>query len=150
MGTNKTIDHEKSINVLRSPPAIFYCGYRGRASASYSVLTFDSLSYSYNNQHNGGLDPETGIFTSPTPGIYSMTWSLTARNEAGDQNVRIYLMKNGARVHESIHFSYYTGASGRVSDEGGRTLIIDLLEGETLSMFCENCSAEVFNVNFCV
>merc|ERR1711935_1155400 len=39
--TNKSIDHEKSINVLRSPPAIFYCGYRGRASASYSVLTFD-------------------------------------------------------------------------------------------------------------
>merc|ERR1711892_930226 len=76
--TNKTIDHEKSINVLRSPPAVSYCGYRHDTTATYSVLTFDRLSYSYNNQHNGGLNRATGIFSSPYSGTYSVTWSLYA------------------------------------------------------------------------
>merc|ERR1711935_239313 len=142
-----------SNNVLRSPPAVFYCGYRSYTTATSSVLTFDRLSYFNNNQHTGGLDPVTGIFSSPYPGTYSVSWSLTASNDAGDNHVGISLHKNGASVGaESYHYSHwdYTGASGRVQDQGSRTLIIDLLEGESLSMYCEDCSAKVFNVNFCV
>merc|ERR1711935_1102936 len=52
--TDKSIDHEKSITVLRSPPAVFYCGYRYVTTATSSVLTFDRLSYSNNNQPTGG------------------------------------------------------------------------------------------------
>merc|ERR1711935_375548 len=149
--TDKSIDHEKSITVLRSPPAVFYCGYRYVTTATSSVLTFDRLSYSNNNQPTGGLDPATGKFSCPYPGTYSVSWSLRADNHAGDDYVSIYLMKNGYSAgQESRHLSRYTGASGYVVDQGGRTLIIDLLLGDTLSMYCADCSARVYDVNFCV
>merc|ERR1711935_404406 len=149
--TNKSIDLEKSINVLRSPPAVFYCGYRFNTYATRSVITFDRLSYSNNNQPTGGLDPATGKFSCPYPGTYSVSWSLRADNHAGDDYVSIYLMKNGYSAgQESRHLSRYTGASGYVVDQGGRTLIIDLLLGDTLSMYCADCSARVYDVNFCV
>merc|ERR1711935_473250 len=151
--TNKSIDHEKSINVLRSPPAVFYCGYRFNTYATRSVITFDRLSYSNNNQPTGGLDPATGKFSCPYPGTYSVSWSLFASNDAvrGDDSVEIHLKKNGGLVgHESTHLSSYTGASGGVGDQGSRTLIIDLLLGDTLSMYCLDCSATVYYVNFCV
>merc|ERR1711935_1232635 len=79
--SNTSSDHEKNINVLRDPPSIFYCGYKNSASATSSVLTFDRLSYSRSNQPTGGLDPKTGVFTSPYPGSYSVSWSLWARND---------------------------------------------------------------------
>jgi len=157
--TNKSSDHEKSINVLRSPPAVFYCGVRFHTYATSSVLTFDKLSYSNSNQPTGGLDPVTGIFTSPTPGTYSVTWSLFSSNNNYDHSVDIFLLKNGVSVGEESrhkseytpsHYSRYTGPSGTVYDQGGRTLIIDLLLGETLSMWCEDCSAHVYDVIFCV
>merc|ERR1712021_303201 len=151
--TDKSIDHEKSITVLRSPPAVFYCGYRYVTTATSSVLTFDRLSYSNNNQPTGGLDPATGKFSCPYPGTYSVSWSLFATNDAvtGDDSVEIHLKKNGGLVgHESTHLSSYTGASGGVGDQGSRTLIIDLLLGDTLSMYCLDCSATVYYVNFCV
>merc|ERR1711935_885582 len=104
----------------RDPPSIFYCGYKYVTSATRSVITFERLSYSRSNQPTGGLDPETGIFTSPYPGTYSISWSLYASDTAGDHTVRIHLHKNGASVgDESLHYSDYTGASGYVGDQGG-------------------------------
>jgi|ERR1711935_27512 len=148
---NKASDHEKSINVLRASPAVFYCGYRNSIHATTSVLTFDYLSYSNSNQPIGGLDPVTGIFTSPLQATYSVSWSLWAGDAAGDNGLVINLHKNGAFVgYESTHFSVYTGASGGAADQGGRTLIIDLDMGETLSMWCDDCSPGAWHVNFCV
>jgi len=148
---NKSFDHEKSINVLRSPPAVYFCGYQSLTYVTNSVITFDENSYARNNQHTGGLDPKSGVFTSPYQGTYSVSWTLTAHNDAGDHYVGINLQKNGDRLRDySRHVSYYSGPSGLVDDQGGRTLIIDLLKGETLSMFCEDCSAGVYYVNFCV
>merc|ERR1711935_1246796 len=101
-----------SNNVLRSPPAVFYCGYTHVTTAIKDVITFDRLSYSYNNQKIGGLDPKTGIFTSPSTGIYSVTWSLMADSSAGE-HVHINLHKNGTPIGEySKHYSDYTGVSG--------------------------------------
>merc|ERR1711935_697907 len=94
--SNKSSDHEKSINVLRDPPSIFYCGYQDYTYATKSVITFDRLSYFRNNQPTGGLDPVTGVFTSPYPGSYSVSWSLFANNTARDHTVNIPLYKNGA------------------------------------------------------
>jgi len=148
--SNKCSDQEKSINTLLSPPEVFYCGYRGETSQINSILTFDRFSFLSTNQLTGGLIPATGIFTSPYTGIYSITWSLSASNSAGDKQVLISLRKNGVYVgEESDHQSQYTGESGFVVDQGGRTLIIYLLLGDTLSMFCDNCPG-VFSVNFCV
>merc|ERR1711892_1340279 len=149
--SNKSSDQEKSINVLRDPPSIFYCGYKYVTSATRSVLTFDRLSYSRSNQPTGGLDPVTGVFTSPYPGTYRVSWSLYAINDAGDSYVSIHLHKNGASVgEESRHYSHYIGASGYVYDQGGRTLFLHLDLGETLAMYCDDCSAGVSRVNFCV
>merc|ERR1711892_110749 len=149
--TNKASDHEESINVLLASPAVFYCGYRYTANAITSVLTFDYLSYSNSNQPIGGLDPVTGIFTSPLQATYSVSWSLWAGNAVGDNGLLIHLLKNGAFVgYESTHFSVYTGQSGGAADQGGRTLIIDLDMGETLSMWCDDCPPGAWHVNFCV
>merc|ERR1712123_342923 len=149
---NKTSqDHEKSINVLSDPPEIFVCGYKEYTTATSSILTFDRLSYARSNQPTGGLDPETGVFTSSYPGTYSVSWSLVAIGDAEDTMVSVYLQKDGEYVgYESRHYSWYTGASGYVDDQGGRTLILHLDLGETLSMFCADCSAAISYVSFCV
>jgi len=149
---NKTSqDHENSINVLSDPPEIFVCGYKEYTTATSSILTFDRLSYARSNQPTGGLDPETGVFTSSYPGTYSVSWSLVAIGDAEDTMVSVYLQKDGEYVgDESRHYSWYTGASGYVDDQGGRTLILHLDLGETLSMFCADCSAAISYVSFCV
>merc|ERR1712021_237598 len=130
MNRMMSLEHETSIKVTtKVPPEIVYCGYRGSVS-SPSTITYDSMFYSRTNQPTGGLDLATGVFTSPFPGTYTVS-VMSNQSEL----VYIYMYKNEVRIGESVHFSeYYSGSSGSVGDQGGRTLILHLDMGETLSL----------------
>ena len=136
--TLETNEHKTSINVLRDTPIIYYCGYR-KAWSSHSTIEYSSLFYSRSNQPTGGLDITTGVFTSPFPGTYRVTWSLFAENYAGEYRLQgivsvylilvgnsaeIYLYKNSERIDESLY--WYNSAvyeDSFVRDQGGRTLV---------------------------
>merc|ERR1719158_26213 len=133
-----TYQNTKSNNVLREPPAIFYCSWKDHFYSTSSVITYDGISYSRDNQATGGLDTSTGYFTAGYPGTYTVTWGLQADISDGERYVSIHLYKNGASVGSpGWHVSDFSGISGgHVWDQGGKSLITHLDLGETLSLYC--------------
>jgi hypothetical protein len=119
LATTKTALVELELEV-REPPFIHACGshyyplYIVSGTISYSSLLYSST----NRPGVGGLDTETGVFTAPHPGSYTVTWSTVADGDTGESRVYIYLHKNGQRIEDSKHVSYYTGPSGKVADQG--------------------------------
>merc|ERR1712037_915400 len=154
LATTKTALMELELEVTRvkEPPFIHACGsYSGWLTIVSSTIPYSSLLYSSTNMPGvGGLDTETGVFTAPHPGSYTLTWSTYAIGGAGDPSVHIYLYKNGQRIQESRHVSSYSGPSGLVADQGGRTLVQHLALGDTLELYCDDCSAEIWYTTFCV
>merc|ERR1711892_1610483 len=96
MNSMMSLEHETSIKVKRDTPEVFYCGFNsGDYVSSPSTIKYDSMFYSRTNQPTGGLDLATGVFTSPFPGTYTVTWSLSAYGAMShDQYKTIYLFKN--------------------------------------------------------
>merc|ERR1711892_598229 len=105
MNRMMSLEHETSIKVKRDTPEVVYCGYRDYV-LSPSTITYDSMFYSRTNQPTGGLDLATGVFTSPFPGTYTVTYSLYASNDHGEY-VWLYLYKNEVQIDESWHVSSY-------------------------------------------
>merc|ERR1712215_287638 len=142
---------EREVSFLKEPPYSFFCGYRYVTSATSATITYNKLLYSSTSLPDSAtLDINTGIFTSGWGGTYTVTWSGTAQDEAGDNFVRFYLRKNGEIISEAEHRSWYTGPSGRSDMVGGRTLLVRLDRGDTLDLWCEDCSAEMVHTIFCV
>merc|ERR1711935_770420 len=117
---------------MTSPEAIF-CGYQGKVTRPSNV-NYAYLAFNRTNLHTGGLDVKTGVFTSPFHGTYTITYSARSTNHNGHA-VLLYIFKNEVQIDASQHYSSYkseSSDSGFVRDEGGRTLILDLEEGDTL------------------
>jgi len=143
---------EKEINSIRNQPFFHTCGsHNDWFQDNYGkIINYTSLDYTSTNTEGGGLDISTGLFTSPHPGSYLVTWSLNSNNEAGDIDVYIMLRKNYQEIRESFHSSWYTGPSGLSRDQGGRTLVLHLDEGDILDLFCLRPYAGIFATTFCV
>merc|ERR1719378_992558 len=141
----------KDVSFLKSPPVYHICVYQSYTTATSSNVDFEKTLYSQcNNCQNANFDLASGVYTNGWPGTYTVTWDLTALDDAGENWVDIYLKKNGEIIDESLHVSRYTGSSGWVDDQGGRTLILRMETGEELSLWCEDCSASVNLITFCV
>jgi len=141
----------REVSFLKDPPYTFFCAYRGGTSIYSGTIKYDKLLYSSTSiPDSATMDISSGIFTSGWGGTYTVTWSLSADDDAGDYYVDIYLRKNGESITESVHFSRYTGPSGFVTDQGGRTLLLRLDRGDTVELWCNNCSATVEYITFCV
>merc|ERR1712098_173796 len=61
-----------------------------------------------------------------------------------------HLQHNGENIDESRHVSYYNGPSGDVWDQGGRTMVLHLDQGDTLQLYCDDCTAKIGDITFCV
>jgi len=149
--TSQNQKQDKDISILREPPFIHACGsHYDTLHISSKAIPYESLLYSSTNTEGGGLDISTGIFSSPWPGSYTVTWGLIAYGGAGEHFVDIYLRKNGKKVQESHHTSHYDGPSGSARDIGGRTLVLYLVRGDTLDLYCQDCSDGIYYTTFCV
>jgi len=124
------------------------CAYQYSTSTSFQTITYSELLLNSRNLYDGGMNYRTGIFTAPTTGDYLVTYSLLARNNAGENTVNIYINKNNAYTGGSQHLSL--GGSGYSIDQGGRSQILHLSKRETISLYCRDCSAEVSYITFCV
>ena len=145
-------DLEREVSFLKSPPFSFACGsHYDPISTTSQAISYSTLLYSSSGNIEGphGLDISTGVFTAGHPGSYTATWSLMAADNAGDSRVYIYLRKNGEYIVDSLHASHHTG-TGTVEDQGGRTLVLHLDRGDTLDLYCDNCSADIWLTTFCV
>ena len=114
----KNNELESEITRMRNPPYMHACGYQGYTYIKSATIPYSTLLYSSTNTEGGGLDIASGVFTSSWPGSYTITWSLQANNNPADNYVYIYLQHNGHNIQESEHFSFYSGVSGTVQDQG--------------------------------
>ena len=99
---SRTEELEKEMAFLRDPPFLHACGSH--------------------NYHLSGLDIETGVFTAPLGGSYTVYWDTQAYLNSGEY-VRIYLQKNGTSIQESYQYSAY-GGNDYVNDQGKLLLIL--------------------------
>ena len=149
---------KEEVSFLKEPPWTFMCGARfddgDYLSITSQAITYSTLFYSSTNVDGSGLDIATGIFSAGFPGSYTATWSLEASNEPGEEAVAIFLRKNGVQIEESRQYSIYDitdgGTSGYIGDQGGRTMILHLDRGDTLDLYCQDCSADIYYISFCV
>ena len=137
-------------------PMIYSCGSRSEVFVGssqqipYTNLMLEESNMDAWNQSGAGLNIATGTFTAGHPGIYTVTYSTRAHNDAGENYIVIFLRKNGEWIYESKHFSWYTGPSGQVHDQGGRTLHLHLNPRDTLDLWCDSCSAGIADTTFCI
>jgi hypothetical protein len=142
---------ESEVSILKDPPFTFACGsHQASFTKSAQIIPYSKLLYASSNVDGAGLDIDTGVFTAGHPGSYTVTWSLAAANEADEYWVAIHLRKNGVRIEESEHESHYTGTSGVVLEQGGRTFVIHLERGDTVDLYCRRCEAGINFTTFCV
>ena len=165
----QTTELVREVSFLKNPPSYHICVFKGTTDVISSNIAFEKeLYFSCNSCENATFDLESGVYTNGWPGTYTVTWDLIAADDARDPYVAIYMKKNGQEILETEHGSKYTGSSGYVFDQGklcfasftecllklhftgGRTMILRMETGDTLSLYCYDCSAEVYRFTFCI
>jgi len=121
------------------------CGYRNYWPSSGSTITYDHLLL---DTGVGSLSTSTGEYTAEVGGLYQVTWSLTNRVDSGEYNW-IYLYKNDEAV-EGGHHSYYQNSDGYIYEQGGRTLLLELDEGDRLHLGTTTFYGSAYYITFCV
>ena len=113
-------DLKREISTLRNPPYLHVCGgskYNWIHSNS-RIIDYTTLLYSSTNTEGGGLDIATGVFTSPWPGSYTVTYSLITWNYQGEGIFDIYLRKNSQIIVESLYASQFSGQNEWAYEQG--------------------------------
>merc|ERR1711874_207703 len=131
----------------------FYCAVAGvqyNMARSNRSITYEAVMLSSPNVEGSSFDKFSGVYTSGLPGVYSVTWSLVSSNGPEDSTTRVRLRQNGVQVYHSTTISGSGGGVGEQMDQGGRTLYLQMERGDTLDLFCDDCSAGIGNVSFCV
>ena len=157
---------EREVSILKTPPFLHACGshydYYYYYTDGPGIIPYTSLLYSSTNMEGGGLDINTGVFTAPQSGSYTVTWNTAAYIF----HVQIFLYKNGEMIQESVTNSFEGGSSasydqGKVilviirlqntRSLGGRTLVVYLDTGDTLSLYYNCCGgSKIAYTTFCV
>ena len=103
-------DLKREVSFLKNPPFFHACASLPTLAGFFTqTITYNTLLFSSTNTDIGGMDITSGIFTSPYPGIYLVSWSLEANADLkGAHQVYFYLRKNGQDIQESGLFSANT------------------------------------------
>ena len=136
----------KNFQVLRNPPYCYFCASAyGSFKLTEATISYPKQFLSSTNVDGASLDISTGIFTAGYPGVYTVTWSLNVWWGGGDHRTYIDLLKNGKEIQEAEHES-----SGAANEQGGRTLILHLDRGDTLALYCTDCSYHCHGYVLCL
>jgi len=142
---------EEEVRALKNAPYTYACaGHYSLLSSSNRPVTYSNIIFWESNLEDAWMNKTSGQFIAGASGVYTATWSLRAIDDTGDPSIHINLRKNKDIIDETLHFSRYTGDSGYVYDQGGRTLDLRLEKDDTLDLFCSDCSAGIDDITFCV
>ena len=90
------------------------------------------------------------MFTAPRAGVYMISFSYRAINDAGEQT-EVYVYKNSGQMGETLHYTYYSSdGSGQVSSTGGRTLYQSLEAGDTITLQTDTVTGDMWKIIFCL
>merc|ERR1712179_663258 len=124
-----------------------YCGYQEIWSTARSVIKYSKLMLSEGDA--GALVPDTGVFRASEQGLFQINWSLFNKLKGSDDNM-IYLYRNGKRIYESMHNSHFPSSSSVIKEMGGRTMLLRLAAGDTLTLRTGWFQGVARRIQFCV
>jgi len=143
---------------VRDLPYLVTCAYRefqqytGRMS--YDYLTTDWNNGDHVDGGHGVLDVSTGVFTAGTPGHYTATISgYTVNSDSGNSCSELFMYLNDQRVKETWFASGFVGQHDQgFFDQGSRTMIFHMNEGDTLHIEVEQANSEDYfaRMTFCI
>ncbi|XP_052788686.1 complement C1q-like protein 4 [Mya arenaria] len=111
-----------------SPVAIFATiASDSTTSSSFQTIVF----YNIVTNVGGGYNPRTGVFLTPTNGLYMFSTSVMVKLSTPTTNTRFKIRKNGSHV-ASLMASDIEGNWETVSG----TVILPLLVGDTVKVTC--------------
>jgi len=132
-----------------------HCAYRGRWILPNSTITFDRLPLSHGL---GSFDLASGEWKCEAGGQYVVSWDLYSHLFKGEEvMIRLYRRLAGGinEAHSHRHFSKFEVYSGmtafdNIREQGGRTKIMTVNEGESLFLRSDLLTGEAFRINFCI
>jgi len=141
-GARDDIMAEISLATAEVEDHVTYCAW-WRPTGSSIFLEDDSC--------NGGSMDFDGVFTAIRAGIYQVSASLQMQVEPATET-NIWVQHNGQNVPESlIHATNDMSSFGHKIDNTGRTVVLELDEGATVSLFTDNEDTNLgILVPFCV
>jgi len=135
---------------LVDPPYLYVCGYDIDEYSRDTTITYSSTIINQTNiMVPGGLDLYSGAFSAPISGLYSVTMSgyVTDLNSAAG-DTEIYFKKGDTLLLPRVRAGSET--SDKIYDNFSRELPIYLNQGENVTLYIAENSAEIFRITFCI
>jgi len=147
--------HYVEEKVARLEKQSAFCAYRGRWILPNKTITYDSLPLSHGL---GSFDMASGEWTAEVGGQYVVSWDLYSHLFKGEAvMIRLYRRLAGGTEERHSHrhyskFEVYSGmtAFDNIREQGGRTKIMTVREGESLFLRADLFTGEAFRINFCI
>jgi len=141
----------KKLDTLQNSPVVISCAYKYYWSKAGSVITYDY--HVVEDGGKGGINLDDGTFTVGPggDGYYTVTYSGTAVLTSGKQ-VYVFLYRNGEDVGSHGKWWSLNADSDTVHDQGSRTVILHLEEGDYLQLRTgsnDYFTGELFYLTFC-
>merc|ERR1711915_1028110 len=147
---SENAEQAEDISFLRNPPFYHLSVYQDLTTVISSVITFDKELYMESNFCvDADFNLNTGVYTNGWPGTYTVSWNSWVHADLYNPTI-IYLRKNGQIINEAIQVSYFFNDNGYMYEQGGRTMLIRMLAGDTLSLYCDNCFNGVHDITFTI
>jgi len=132
---------------LMDSPYLYVCGYKGVSDGNNVIITYDSLYINHTNiPYSGGLDLDTGAFTAPISGIYTVSMSGYIAIHTSHFTY-ISFRKNEINILANIATAINDGIK---TDTFSRELPLHLQQGEKLELYIEDNQSGIFRVTFCI
>ena len=96
----------------------------------------------------GALSITSGIFTAPVDGLYTVTVSFMMDNNDGSSTV--YIQRDGQPETTYGRFQSSAYAYEHDDDDAGKSVLMDLRRGQTLSLFYQSGGDLLHHITFCV
>ena len=117
------------------------CAWREDFTGFYldnSNITYERMLYSNTGDgspdvEGAGLDINTGVFTAPFSGVWTINYSTTSVQYSGDI-IQAHLRINGQTIEASQYWASYLESTGRIASLGSRTLHLHLAAGDALTL----------------
>jgi len=144
--------NKDQIITLMDSPYLYVCGYQSFSQGNNVIITYESLYINHTNiPYSGGLDLDTGAFTAPLSGIYTVSMSGYIFTKKTDYETYINFRKNEINIDSQIR-AYISDGSN--TDNFSRELPLHLKQGEKLELYITDYSADnyadIWRVTFCI
>merc|ERR1712243_65587 len=139
----------KKLDTLqRNSPVVISCAHQSYWTKADSVITYDE--HVVEEGGEGGINLDDGTFTVGPggDGYYTVTYSGTAVLNSGEL-VYVFLYRNGEDVGGHGHWYSNNGNSATVHDQGSRTVILYLKEGDHLQLRTDGINGELYALTLC-